>query len=263
MAKVEEEVSTAAQNAGADDADVLARYTGPPVPTPRPQGHFLVRFWRSAVGKKWVMAITGIMLLGFVLAHMVGNLKVFLGKEHLNVYGEWLRTFGEPAFPRSFLLWVLRIGLIGAFFGHIVAAYQLTRMNQKARPTKYQSKRDYVAANFASRTMRWTGVIVGLFLIFHLLDLTWGTANPDFHRGDVYDNVIASFERWPVAIVYIAANIALGIHIFHGAWSMFQSLGWNSPRYNSWRRAFAVAFAAVITIGNVSMPLLVVTGVVN
>ncbi len=91
MAKVEEEVSTAAQNAGADDADVLARYTGPPVPAARPQGHFLVRFWRSAVGKKWVMAITGIMLLGFVLAHMVGNLKVFLGKEHLNVYGEWLR----------------------------------------------------------------------------------------------------------------------------------------------------------------------------
>ena len=142
-------------------------------------------------------------------------------------------------------------------------AAQLTRMNHKARPDKYQSPRDYAAANFASRTMRWTGVIVGLFLIFHLLDLTWGTANPDFHRGDVYDNVIASFERVPVAIVYIAANIALGIHIFHGAWSMFQSLGWNSPRYNSWRRAFAVAFAAVITVGNVSMPLLVVTGVVN
>ncbi len=99
MAKVEEEVSTASQDAGADDADVLTRYTGPPVPAPRPQGHFLVRFWRSAVGKKWVMAITGILLLGFVLAHMVGNLKVFLGREHLNDYGEWLRDFGEPAFP--------------------------------------------------------------------------------------------------------------------------------------------------------------------
>ena len=91
MAKVEEEVSTAAQNAGADDADVLARYTGPPVPAARPQGHFLVRFWRSAVGKKWLMAISGIILLGFVLVHMIGNLKVFLGKEHLNTYGEWLR----------------------------------------------------------------------------------------------------------------------------------------------------------------------------
>ena len=224
---------------------------------------FLITFYRSAIAKKWLMAITGIMLLGFVLAHMIGNLKLFLGESHLNAYAEWLRDFGEPAFPRSFLLWCLRVGLIVAFVVHIVAAYQLTRMNQKARPEKYQSPRDYAAANFASRTMRWTGVIVGLFLIFHLLDLTWGTANPDFHRGDVYDNVIASFQRVPVAIVYIAANIALGIHIFHGAWSMFQSLGWNSPRYNSWRRAFAIAFAAVITIGNVSMPLLVVTGVVN
>ena len=184
MAKVEEEVSTAAQNAGADDADVLARYTGPPVPAPRPQGHFLVRFWRSAVGKKWIMAISGIILLGYVLAHMVGNLKVFLGKEHLNVYGEWLRTLGEPAFPRTVLLWGMRIVLIGAFVGHIVAAYQLTRMNQKARPTKYQSKRDYVAANFASRTMRWTGIIVALFVMFHLADLTWGSANPNFVRGD-------------------------------------------------------------------------------
>src|SRR4029077_19162898 len=118
MAKVEEEVSTAAQNAGADDADVLARYTGPPVPTPRPHGHFLVRFWGSAVGKKWVMALSGIILLGYVLAHMVGNLKVFLGKSHINVYGEWLRTLGEPALPRTVLLWGMRIVLIAAFAGH-------------------------------------------------------------------------------------------------------------------------------------------------
>jgi succinate dehydrogenase / fumarate reductase, cytochrome b subunit len=263
MAKVEEEVSTAAQNAGADDADVLARYTGPPVPAPRHQGHFLVRFWRSAVGKKWVMALTGIMLLGFVLAHMIGNWKVFLGKEHLNVYGEWLRDFGEPAFPRSFLLWVLRIGLIGAFFGHIVAAYQLTRMNMKARPTKYQSKRDYIAANFASRTMRWTGIIVALFIIFHLADLTWGPANPDFVRGDPYDNLFNSFERVPVAVIYIVCMLALGFHIFHGAWSMFQSLGLNNPRWNIWRRYFAIGFALLITVGNISMPLLITTGVVT
>jgi succinate dehydrogenase / fumarate reductase cytochrome b subunit len=111
--------------------------------------------------------------------------------------------------------------------------------------------------------MRWTGVIIALFVIFHLLDLTWGPTNPDFVRGDVYDNVIASFERWPVAIVYIVANIALAIHIFHGAWSMFQTLGWNNPRFHTFRRGFAVVFALVIGIGNVSMPLLVVTGVVS
>jgi len=261
MARVE--VSTADQSAGADDADRLARTTGAPIPRARRQGHPLANFWHSAVGKKWVMALSGIALLGFVLAHMVGNLKLYLGAEHLDEYAEWLRTLGEPALPRTVLLWGMRIGLIVAFVLHIVAAAQLTRMNWTARPVRYQAPRDYVAANFASRTMRWTGVIIALFLIFHLLDLTWGQANPDFVRGDVYDNLIASFERVPVAIIYIVANLALAFHIFHGAWSMFQSLGWNNPRFNSWRRSFAIAFALVIGIGNVSMPLLVVTGVVS
>ena len=257
------EVSTADQSPGADDAVRLYNAFGPPIPRPRRDGRPLANFWHSAIGKKWVMAITGIMLLGFVLAHMVGNLKLFLGAAHLNEYAEWLRTLGEPALPRTVVLWTMRIGLIAAFVFHIVAAAQLTRMNHQARPVKYQSHRDYVAANFASRTMRWTGVIVGLFLIFHLMDLTWGQANPHFVRGDVYDNVIASFERVPVAIIYIVANLALAFHIFHGAWSMFQSLGLNNPRFNSWRRSFAVAFAVVIAIGNISMPLAVVTGVVT
>jgi succinate dehydrogenase / fumarate reductase cytochrome b subunit len=209
------------------------------------------------------MAITGIMLLGFVLAHMIGNWKVFLGKEHLNTYGEWLRDVGEPAFPRSFLLWVLRIGLIGAFAGHIVAAYQLTRMNRKARPVRYQSKRDYVAANFASRTMRWTGIIVALFIIFHLADLTWGWFNPDFIRGQPYHNLVESLSRVPVAIVYIVANIALGVHLYHGAWSLFQSMGWNRPRFNRWRRGFAIGFATLIVVGNVSFPIAVLAGIVG
>jgi succinate dehydrogenase / fumarate reductase, cytochrome b subunit len=260
MAKVE--VSTADQKPDADDADLLTRYTGAPIPRPPRHGHPLMNFWRSAVGKKWVMALSGIALLGFVLGHMVGNLKIYLGPTHLNVYAEWLRTFGEPIFPRTVVLWAVRVGLIAAFVLHIVAAAQLTRMNQRSR-SAYQAPRDYVAANFASRTMRWSGVIIALFLIFHLADLTWGSANPNFVRGDVYDNVFASFERVPVAIIYIIANIALAFHIFHGAWSMFQSLGWNNPRFNLWRRYFAAAFALVIGIGNVSMPLLVVTGVVT
>ena len=221
------------------------------------QAPFIVTFYRSAIVKKWLMAVSGIILLGYVLAHMVGNLKVFLGEDDINHYAEWLRDLGEPAFPRSFVLWGMRIVLIAAFVIHIVAAYQLTRMNQRARPVKYQSARDYAAADFASRTMRWTGVIVGLFVIFHLLDLTFGPANPDFVRGEVYDNMIESFRRVPVAIAYIVANLALGIHIFHGAWSMFQSLGLNNPRYNKWRRYFAIGFAGAITTGNVAMPLLI------
>ncbi|HEY7440299.1 MAG TPA: succinate dehydrogenase cytochrome b subunit [Acidimicrobiia bacterium] len=238
--------------------------TGASAPTPqRIRRSGPIGFWQSAIGKKWAMGVSGIILLAFVLGHMIGNLKIFLGKSHINAYAEWLRTVGEPALPRTVLLWGVRVGLIAAFFVHIIAAYQLTRMNQRARPVKYQSHRDYVAANFASRTMRWTGIIIALFVIFHLLDLTWGSANPHFVRGDPYDNMFASFQRVPVAIVYIVANIALAIHIFHGAWSMFQSLGWNNPRWNIWRRYFAVAFAVVIGIGNVSMPLLIVTKVVT
>lgn len=234
-----------------------------PVHPGTPPANPVLRFWRSAVGKKWIMAVTGIMLLGFVFAHMVGNLKIYLGAGPLDTYAEWLRNLGEPALPRTVLLWIMRIGLIGAFFLHIVSAAQLTRMNHRARPSKYQAPRDYAAASFASRTMRWTGVIVGLYLIFHLMDLTWGNANPSYVRGDTYANVIHSFKRVPVAIVYILANIALAIHIFHGAWSMFQSLGLNNPKWNKARRSFAIGFATLIGVANVSFPLMVVTGVVK
>jgi succinate dehydrogenase / fumarate reductase cytochrome b subunit len=203
------------------------------------------------------MAITGIALLGYVLAHMIGNLKSYLSPVEMDDYGEFLRELLVPIAPRSFVLWLLRIGLITAFVLHIHAAYALTRMNHRARPTKYASQRDYVAANFASRTMRWTGIIVLLFLAWHLADLTWGFANPDFVRGDPYNNMVASFERIPVAILYVVANIALGFHIFHGAWSLFQSLGLNNPRFNKWRLYFARGFAAAIVIGNCSFPILV------
>jgi succinate dehydrogenase / fumarate reductase cytochrome b subunit len=223
----------------------------------------VVRFWSSAVGKKWIMAITGVMLLGFVLAHMIGNLKLYLGENPLNHYAEWLRTLGEPALPRTVLLWIMRGGLIVAFVLHIASAVSLTRMNRRARPVQYQSPRDYVAASFASRTMRWTGVIVAAYLIFHLMDLTWGNANPDFVRGHTYQNVVHSFQRVPVAIAYIVANIALAIHIYHGAWSMFQSLGINNPKWNDARRKFAIGFAVLIGVANVSFPLMVVTKVVS
>ncbi|MCC6339067.1 MAG: succinate dehydrogenase cytochrome b subunit [Acidimicrobiia bacterium] len=224
---------------------------------------FFVRFYASAIGKKWAMAVSGIVLLLFVLGHMIGNLKVYLGPEHMDTYAEWLRDFGEPAFPRTVILWTVRAVLIAAFAIHIHAAYSLTRLNREARPVGYQSPRDYVAANWASRTMRWTGVIVGLFVVFHLFDLTWGQANPDFVRGDAYENLVASFERWPVAIAYIVANVALGFHIYHGAWSLFQSVGWNNPRFNKWRRYFAGAFASVVAGANVLFPIMVLVGVVE
>jgi succinate dehydrogenase / fumarate reductase cytochrome b subunit len=230
---------------------------------PARRAPFFVEFYRSAVGKKWVMAVTGVALMGFVLAHMLGNLKLYLGRSHFVEYGEFLRVLLVPIAPDTVVLWALRLGLIAAFVLHIHAAYALTVMNRRARTEGYQSKRDYIAANWASRTMRWTGVIVGLFLLFHLADLTWGWFNPAPAHADIYDNVVESFSRVPVAVLYIVANLALGVHLFHGAWSMFQSMGLNNPRFNRWRRWFATAFAAVIVVGNVSFPVLVLAGVVS
>ena len=232
---------------------------------------FLLDLYGTAVGKKYAMAITGIMLLGFVLAHMVGNLKMYLGPSHFNDYAEFLRNLLVPIFPRTVVLWMMRIGLLLAVVVHIHAAVSLTRMNHKARSVKYQSPRDYQVANFASRTMRWSGIVIFLFVLWHLSDLTWGFANNvgvsaadgRFVRGDAYGNVVRSFERVPVSVLYIVANIALGIHLFHGVWSLFQSMGWNNPRFNKWRRQLATAIATIIVVGNVSFPIAVLAGIVG
>jgi len=232
---------------------------------------FLIDLYSTAVGKKYVMAITGLIGVGFVVSHMIGNLKMYLGLINhqgervydIDIYGEFLRELLVPILPRTYVLWGLRLVLIGALALHLHAAYTLTVMNRRARPVKYQSPREYVAANFASRTMRWTGVIFLLFLIWHLADFTWGWFNPGFERGAVYRNVDASLSRIPVAILYIVANIALGIHLFHGFWSMFQSMGWNSPRFNQWRRAAATGIATIIVVGNVSFPIAVMAGIIE
>lgn len=223
----------------------------------------IVRFYKSSIGKKWIMAVTGVMLMGFIVFHLIGNLKLYLSKEELNLYGEALRDIPGHLLPRTVLLWVARGGLYTAFVLHILTAYSLTRTNKKARPQAYESKRDYVAADFASRTMRWTGIIVLLYLVFHLMDLTWGTANSQFVRGDPYNNVVYSLQRPVVALAYAVANIALAFHLYHGAWSMFQSMGINNPRINKLRRSFAIGFAGLILIGNLSFPILVQLHVVD
>ena len=230
---------------------------------PRRKAPWPIEFYRSAVGKKWVMALTGIALLGFVLAHLVGNLKLYLSKEDMNLYGEALRDLGGHLVPRSVTLWILRGGLIAAFALHLHAAYTLTRLNHRARPVQYRSRRDYVAANFASRTMRWTGVIVFAYLGFHLADLTWGSANPHFLRGDPYNNLIYSLQRPAVALSYAVANIALGVHLLHGVGSLFQSLGVSNPRIAELRTRIAQGFTAVVVLGNLSFPLLVQLHVVE
>jgi succinate dehydrogenase / fumarate reductase cytochrome b subunit len=223
--------------------------------------------YRSAVGKKAVMAVTGIILFGFVLIHMIGNLKLyepgdFNGQPYLDAYGYFLRHVGEPALPAEGALWIARSVLLAAVVLHIWAAWSLTRMNREARPRGYASapKRH---TSYASRTMRWGGVIILLFVIYHLLDFTAGALNPGFQEGQVHRNMIASFSVWYVALFYIVAQVALGFHLYHGLWSLFQSLGWNHPRFNRWRNGFAHAFAWIITLGNISFPLAVLTGLVR
>jgi succinate dehydrogenase / fumarate reductase cytochrome b subunit len=219
-------------------------------------------FYRSAIGKKAIMAVSGIFLFGWILAHMIGNLKLYLGPEHLNDYAKWLRLIGDPFLPKLLALNVTRVALVVAAWLHIQAATQLTLMNRRARPIAY-NKRDYVEASYAARTMRWSGVIIILFVIYHLLHLTYGTVHPDFVPDDPYHNVVTGFQVWWVSAFYIIANLALGLHLYHGLWSMFNSLGLNHPRFNSWRRIFATVFALVITLGNISFPISVLLGVVR
>lgn len=220
-------------------------------------------FYRTAVGKKWVMAITGIVMMGFVFAHMAGNLHLFQGEEELNHYGASLRTIGGGLLPREFALWGLRLILLLALAIHLHATWTLTQMNRRSRPVRYQAGRNYQAANFASRFMRWSGVFLLVYIIYHLLDLTIGWVNPDYQRDEPYHNLIASLQNPFVAAFYIVAMLFLGIHLYHGAWSFFQSLGINNPRINAARRTFGTAFAAIVTLGFMIVPIVIVTRLVG
>jgi succinate dehydrogenase / fumarate reductase cytochrome b subunit len=235
---------------------------------PRRRRPFLLELYGTAVGKKYVMGATGIGLMGFVFFHMIGNLKMYQGAEALDGYADFLKRLLYPLAPKETVLWILRGGLLVMLVLHLHAAWSLTMMNRRARPESYKGGRDYEIADFASRSMRWTGIVVLAFIAWHLSDLTFGVANTvgaegEFVREDVYDNVVRSFERVPVSVFYVIANVMLGIHLFHGAWSVFQSFGWNNPRFNKWRQGFAVGFATIVVVGNVSFPVAVLAGIVG
>ena len=215
--------------------------------------------WSTTIGKKLLVAITGLGWIGFVFAHMIGNLKYFLGPEGhgdnrpaANVYGEWLRDLGTPAFPRTVLLWILRFGLIIAFVAHVVLVAYLAKRNHDSRPSRY-AKTAHVQANPASLMMKWGGVTILAFLIFHLAQFTWGVSHTiAYKRGDVYANVHNAFYHRPLfGIIYLIAMVALAGHIYHGFWSTMQTLGFNRRRWDGLFRRTATALAAVIVGGNV------------
>lgn len=231
-----------------------------------------LNLYQTAVGKKYVMAITGIGLLGFVIVHMIGNLHLYEGPTQLNEYAESLRELGGHLVPRTLILWIMRLGLITMFLLHIHSAYSLKELSRKSSDKagfvsgakRYAGKQDFVAASYASRTMRWTGPIIGLYVLFHLADLTWGWwLGDDYVRGEVYDNVVNSLSSLPVAAIYVIANIALALHIYHGAWSMFQTLGVTNPHTKKLRRGFAVVIASLVCVGNLSFPILVQAGLIS
>ena len=212
-------------------------------------------FLWSSVGKKMVMAVTGLILFGFVLGHMLGNLQIYLGPEKLNAYAALLKSTGG-------MLWVVRLGLLAAVGLHILAATSLTLASWSARPQGYREVESR-GSTYASRTMRWGGPILGLFIVYHLLHLTVGSAHPGFDPEDVFGNVVRGFSVWWVSAVYILAMLALGLHLYHGAWSLLQTLGLNHPRVDPVLRALATVFAIVVVAGNVSIPVAVLSGLVH
>jgi succinate dehydrogenase / fumarate reductase cytochrome b subunit len=209
-------------------------------------------FYTSTTGKKAAMAVSGCILFLFVVAHLIGNLQIYEGPDKLNRYAVFLRA--EPA-----LLWAARLVLLAMVVLHIWSAMQLAARNIGARPVGYQKKKA-TGSSYASRTMYWSGPIILAFVIYHLLDFTFGQVNPHYQPGNVYGNVVASFQLIPVAGFYIIAMLLLCLHLYHGLWSMFQSLGIAHPRYTPMLRRAAAMVATLIAVGNISIPVAVLAG---
>ena len=215
-------------------------------------------FVSSTIGRKVVMAVTGLVLFGFVIVHMIGNLQVFLSDhEAINHYGHFLRELLHGTG-----IWIFRAGLLVAVALHIWSAWSLTMTNRRARPVPYRVVTPD-ASTYASRTMRWSGVIVVLFVIYHLLHMTTGDVHPDFVEGDVYRNIVVGFSRWPVSLFYVLAMLSLGLHLRHGVWSMLQTLGVSHPRWDPIRKTGATVFSAILVLGFIAVPLAVLAGVVK
>ena len=221
-----------------------------------------VTLYRSSIGKKILMAATGAILVAFVVVHMIGNLKIYQGEAKFNAYAEFLRSAGHPVLGHGQALWIARIVLLGCVGLHIVAALQLWLRSRAARPIGYRNFDD-LSFSYASRTMRWGGVIVLGFVVYHLLHLTVGSVHPEFLADSPYRNVVTGFGRWPVALAYVGAMAPLGLHVYHGLWSGTQTLALQARRVKRWRRAFAAVVAAAIVAGNCSIPLAVLFGLVR
>jgi succinate dehydrogenase / fumarate reductase cytochrome b subunit len=218
---------------------------------------------RSTVGAKAMMAVTGAVLALFLVAHMVGNLKIFVGAASFDGYARWLRAIGTPVLPHGWYLWIQRTVLTAAVVGHVAAATALTLRARRARPVRY-AHRPAVQGSYAARTMRWGGVIIALFVVYHLLDLTTGTLNPAGDRAEPYGNVVADFapHRWYVTAAYALAVVAVGLHLRHGLHSALRSLGQRTARGERRAKAAALVLSVAICAGYLAVPFAVLTGLI-
>src|ERR1051326_3518896 len=210
----------------------------------------------TTIGKKVLMAVSGVVWFGYVIGHLLGNLQIYAGPERINAYAEFLHHWPT-------VLWGTRLLLVVAIVTHVAASTQLALRNFSARPVAYAMKND-LATTYAARTMLWSGPILLLFIGYHLAHLTFGlTPEFDYDPHDVYGNVVSSFSIWWLAAWYVFAQVALCLHLYHGAWSFLQTLGANHPRYNAWRRRCAAAASLAIFVGYVSIPVSVMTGILR
>jgi succinate dehydrogenase / fumarate reductase cytochrome b subunit len=222
----------------------------------------VVALYRSSVGKKVLMAVTGFIWFGFLIGHMAGNLKAFLGPEHFDEYAHFLRTVGTPLFPEYTLLWTARIILILALVIHVIMALQTWLQSSAARGDGYR-KKENLSFSWSSQFMRWGGVLIAVFIVYHILHMTTGTLHPDFEEGAAYHNLVTGLSNPLVAGFYILAMAAICLHLWHGVWSLMQTLGANHPKYRHLRRPVAVAFAVVVFLGFISVPISVLAGILS
>lgn len=216
---------------------------------------WLTQFYKSTIGMKVAMAVSGVILVGFVIVHMLGNLQIFLGPDALNRYAEMLKS-------NALVLWSVRLVLLASVLLHAYSAVVITLRNRDARPNAYVRKED-VASTFASKTIRIGGGVLLLFIVYHLLHLTLGVAHPDFKEINVYKNVVTGFRVLPVTVIYILAQLALGLHLYHGVYSLTRTLGFHGTKYQKLTRGASVGIAALVAGGNISIPLAVLFRVVG
>lgn len=218
------------------------------------------RFLGSTVGTKVLMAVTGVVLFGYTIGHVAGNMLIFAGPARINAYSKFLHD-------STLMLWGIRVLLLVSVLVHIWASIRLTKLKSDARPVPYAAK-ESPGSTYAARTMMWSGPIIAFFVIYHILHLTTGTVHHDFNRGlpvgaggmDVHYNLVTAFQRWPVSLAYVIAMLALGLHLSHGVWSMLQTVGINRPHWEPGLRKLSVLFGVLISAGFIAVPFSIFVG---